>query len=116
MVRKIITIDREKCEGCGTCILECSKGAIKMIDGKATLVDSIICDAGGSCAAKCPMYAISFIETETTDFDSNAATNEILRKMLAGTPPAFPPSVFSGMNEICPCMKRGSLEKSYSEE
>ena len=112
-MRKIIEIDPEKCEGCGTCITQCSKGAIKIIDGKATLVDSIICDAGGSCALKCPMYAISITETEATDFDSNVAANEILRKMLADTPPAFPPSVFSGMGMYCPCDKNRGVKKNY---
>ncbi len=115
MLRKIITIDQEKCEGCGTCVTQCSKGAIKLIDGKARLYDSRICDAGGGCIPTCPMYAISIIEEDVSDFENDKASNEILRKMLAGTPPAFPPSVFSGMGRYCPCFNFKKNESAESE-
>lgn len=104
MVRKIISIDQDKCEGCGTCISECAKGAIEIINGKATLNNSEVCDSLGLCIPKCPVYAISFDEVDVLEFDKDKAVNEMLRKMLAHTPPAFPPSVFSAMGTHCPCM------------
>ena len=104
MIRKIIKIDQDKCEGCGTCITECSKDAIKVIDGKATLVNEAVCDAFGSCVPKCPMYAISLVEEDVMEFDSSQAVNEMLRKMLAGTPPPLPPAAFSPIGHLQPCL------------
>ena len=104
MRRKIINIDQDRCEGCGTCITECSKGAIQIVEGKATLVNADVCDSLGACIPKCPMYAISYAEGDIVEFDKDKAVNEALRKLLADTPPAFPPSAFSGMGQHCPCM------------
>ena len=89
MVRKIISIDQDKCEGCGTCITECSKGAIEIVNGKAALINEDVCDSLGLCIPKCPMYAISFAETDVLEFDKDKAVNEMLRKMLIDTPPAL---------------------------
>ncbi len=112
MIRKIINIDQEKCEGCGTCITECNKGAIQIVEGKATLINANVCDSLGSCIPKCPMYAISFAECDVVEFDKDKAINEMLRKMLVDTPPAFPPSAFSGMGSHCPCMDFSKSRKS----
>ena len=118
MVRKIISIDQDKCEGCGTCITECSKGAIEIVNGKAALINEDVCDSLGLCIPKCPMYAISFAETDVLEFDKDKAVNEMLRKMLIDTPPAFPPTVFSAMGRYCPCMKfnHDNDSKQNSEE
>ena len=112
MIRKIIKIDQDKCEGCGTCITECSKDAIKVIDGKATLVNEAVCDAFGSCVPKCPMYAISLVEEDVMEFDSSQAVNEMLRKMLAGPPPPLPPAAFSPMGHSWSCLRPGSKNEN----
>lgn len=72
MIRKIITIDKEKCNGCGLCAAACHEGAIGMIDGKATLLREDYCDGLGDCLPACPTNAISFEEREALAYDEAA--------------------------------------------
>ncbi len=72
MIRKIVYIDEEKCNGCGLCIQSCAEGAIKLIDGKARLVDDRFCDGLGACLNHCPQGAITIIEREAEEFDEEA--------------------------------------------
>ena len=64
MIRKIIHIDEEKCNGCGLCASACHEGAIELVDGKAKLVRENFCDGFGDCLLNCPVGAISFEEME----------------------------------------------------
>ena len=64
MIRKIIRIDKEKCNGCGACADACHEGAIDIINGKAELVREHFCDGLGDCLPECPTGAISFEERE----------------------------------------------------
>ena len=61
MKRKIITIDEEKCNGCGLCATACHEGALKIIDGKARLISESYCDGLGNCLPECPADAISIV-------------------------------------------------------
>lgn len=72
MIRKIIKIDEEKCNGCGACATACHEGAIDMIDGKAKLVREHYCDGLGDCLPACPTGAISFEEREAPAYDEAA--------------------------------------------
>ena len=72
MVRKIIHIDEEKCNGCGICADACHEGAIEIIDGKAKLVRENFCDGFGDCLPGCPMGAITFEEREAPAYDAQA--------------------------------------------
>ena len=72
MIRKIITIDEEKCNGCGLCAEACHEGAIGMVDGKAKLLREDYCDGLGDCLPACPMNAISFEEREAPAYDEAA--------------------------------------------
>ena len=72
MIRRIIKIDREKCNGCGACAAACHEGAIEMIDGKATLTREHYCDGLGDCLPTCPTNAISFEEREAPAYDEAA--------------------------------------------
>ena len=72
MKRSIVSIDEEKCNGCGMCIPNCAEGAIKIINGKAKLVDERFCDGLGACLGHCPQDAITIIEREAPDFDEAA--------------------------------------------
>ena len=79
MVRKIIRIDEEKCNGCGLCANACHEGAIDMVDGKAKLVRENFCDGFGDCLPACPTGAISFEEREAPEYDE-AAVNRAKEK------------------------------------
>lgn len=72
MIRKIIQIDEEKCNGCGACAIACHEGAIGMVNGKAKLLRDDYCDGLGDCLPSCPTGAISFIEREAAAYDHKA--------------------------------------------
>lgn len=72
MIRKIIRIDEEKCNGCGACAAACHEGAIRMVDGKAKLTREDYCDGLGDCLPACPTDAISFEEREAPAYDHAA--------------------------------------------
>ena len=72
MIRKIININKEKCNGCGLCVTACHEGAIELIDGKATLSNEHYCDGLGDCLPACPTGAITFEEREAPAYDEQA--------------------------------------------
>jgi NAD-dependent dihydropyrimidine dehydrogenase PreA subunit len=78
--RSIVHIDEEKCNGCGQCIPKCAEGALKVIDGKARIVEDAYCDGLGACLGHCPQGAISIIEREAQKFDE-AAVHEHLEAL-----------------------------------
>lgn len=72
MIRRIITIDKEKCNGCGLCAKACHEGAIGMVDGKAALLREDYCDGLGDCLPACPTGAITFEEREAPAYNEAA--------------------------------------------
>lgn len=80
MLRRIIEIDAEKCNGCGGCAAACHEGAIAMIDGKAALMRDDYCDGLGDCLPACPVDAIHFVERETLAYDAAAVLEHQKKK------------------------------------
>ena len=72
MIRRIIQIDEEKCNGCGACAAACHESAIGMVDGKAKLLRDDYCDGLGDCLPACPTGALTFVEREAAAYDEAA--------------------------------------------
>ncbi|MCS7139840.1 MAG: 4Fe-4S binding protein [Candidatus Nezhaarchaeota archaeon] len=69
VVRRIVRIDESKCDGCGLCVSACPEGALKIVNGKARLVNEALCDGLGACIRECPRGAIVFEEREAEPFE-----------------------------------------------
>jgi ferredoxin len=78
--RTIITIDEEKCNGCGLCIPNCPEGALQVIDGKVRLVSDLFCDGLGACVGYCPEGAITLVEREAEPYDERKVMANITRQ------------------------------------
>ena len=77
-VREIITIDEEKCTGCGECVPGCPEGAIRIIDGKARLVSDLFCDGLGACLGECPEGAITIETREAEPYDERRVMANVI--------------------------------------
>ena len=107
MLRKIIKIDEEKCNGCGACASACHEGAIEMIDGKAKLTREDYCDGLGDCLPACPADAISFEEREAPAYNE-AAVLAAKKEKSAKTPETLPCG--------CPGTHSKTIEHHYSHD
>ena len=72
VLRKIIEIDDEKCDGCGNCVPSCAEGAIQIVNGKARVISDKYCDGLGACLGDCPQGALHIVERKADEFDEQA--------------------------------------------
>lgn len=106
MLRKIIKIDEEKCNGCGACAAACHEGAIEMIDGKAKLTREDYCDGLGDCLPSCPTNAITFEEREAPAYNEAAVLQAKQKKSAAKLPCGCPGSQSRAIKREAPAPAR----------
>jgi ferredoxin len=111
--RTIISIDEDKCNGCGLCVTACHEGAIQMIDGKAKMMSDQYCDGLGDCLPSCPTGAITMIERE-----ADAYNEELVMAKMAEKKAAEPTSCegFADAMPSIPCGCPGSAAQSIQRE
>lgn len=105
MIRKIIKIDEEKCNGCGACAAACHEGAIEIIDGKAKVTREDYCDGLGDCLPACPTNAISFEEREAPAYNEAAVLAAKAKKQAEKLPCGCPGTQSRAISreEDCSC-------------
>lgn len=123
MLRKVIKIDRDRCNGCGLCASACHESAITIVGGKAELISESFCDGLGDCLPACPEGAISFEERDIAAYDPEAvkaaacscqgAAPKTLVRDISGAKPDFVPNIGSQLAQW-PCqIKLAPLSAEY---
>ena len=116
MIRKIIQIDEEACNGCGACAQACHEGAIGMVNGKAKLLRDDYCDGLGDCLPACPTGAITFVEREAAAYDEAAVLQNKAQKAQAAPFSGCPGHVVKTFQrEAAPAAAAGKQESQLGQ-
>ncbi len=106
MLRTVIKIDEELCNGCGNCVSGCHEGALQLIDGKARLVGDNLCDGLGACIGECPVGAIEFVQRETTPYSE--------REVLDGLVPQGENTVVAHLRHLKDHGMRNEVHEAFA--
>lgn len=115
MIRRIIKIDEEKCNGCGACASACHEGAIEMVNGKARLMREDYCDGLGDCLPACPTNAISFEEREAPAYNEAAVLAAKQKKSAAQLPCGCPGTQSKAIRRNSAVQSDGKIESRLSQ-
>lgn len=116
MLRRIIIINEDKCNGCGACAAACHEGAIEMIGGKAKLTREDYCDGLGDCLPACPAGAISFEEREAPAYNEKAVLTAKMKMSVKAMPHSCPGAQAKTINhEHAPAKKTESIESCLKQ-
>jgi len=102
MIREVVRIDEDKCDGCGLCVPSCEEGAIKIVNGKAKLVADRLCDGLGACLGHCPQGAITIDQREADDFDEAAVAEHLGTSAHPTTAAHYPAQEVAPKPSGCP--------------
>lgn len=112
MIRRIVHIDENKCNGCGACAKACHEGAIAMIDGKAKLIKDDYCDGLGDCLPTCPTDAIEIIQREAEAYDEAAVKERMEKRQAENTQECCSTGKEQAHHHVCP----GSMARALAPE
>ncbi|MCP4686213.1 MAG: 4Fe-4S ferredoxin [bacterium] len=107
VLRDIIIIDEDLCDGCGDCITSCAEGALEIVDGKARLRGEVLCDGAGACIGHCPTGALTVEKRESEEYDEAVVQAELKAAAAKASPAAIPMAAPSG----CP----GSAARQWND-
>ena len=103
IMRKIIEIDEELCDGCGQCVTGCDEGALQIVDGKARVVSETFCDGLGACIGECPTGALTIVEREAAPFDETAVERRLAEQGQPALACGCPSNQIQTFAAISPC-------------